>query len=162
MAISRLGRITTAPAGAAEMLAGDAALVAAVIADRPGLTHIQQAKASDRASGARRWDPLGSARAAVEDAPPYPGQAAFSLSHGIPRGKCQRRRCVMADSPFTARRRQFRAANAMRAAGPGPPRRLRSCGLDLPRRRLPGEEASSRERPRTAWQVRDPRRGRPR
>ena len=69
MAISRLGRITTAPAGAVEMLAGDAALVAAVIADRPGRTHIQQAKASDRASGARRGDPLGSARAAVEDAP---------------------------------------------------------------------------------------------
>ena len=68
-----------------------------------------------------------------------------------------RRRCMIAPDLFAARTWHSVAASAIRAAGPGLPSRHRSCGTALARR-LPREEANSRERLGVAGPLRDPRR----
>jgi hypothetical protein len=73
MAVLRLDRFTTGPAGAGEMLARHAALVVAVKDAHLGLLDGQLAQAGDRTwTGVRRWDCLASGQAAVAGAPAIP------------------------------------------------------------------------------------------
>jgi len=162
MAVLRLGRFKTGPGGTREMLTGHAALAVAVKDALPGL--IEMPLATPAAKG-------GPVYGAGAHSPACRRRCRRPASRGPgPRSRPQRhrdriragRRCVIAPDPFTARTWQIRAAGAMRAAGPGLPRRPRSRGTALARRRKPGAEASRRERPGVASPLRDPRRQRPR
>ena len=87
MAVLRLGRFRTGPAGTGEMLTSHATLAAAVEDAFPGLTGMQLAKAGDRR---RTGVALGLTRrraGGVAGAPGIPqAGAAFSPAKGIATG----------------------------------------------------------------------------
>jgi hypothetical protein len=85
MAVLRLDRFTIDPADSKELLSRHAALVAAVKKAFPGLLGVELAKVDDLTwIDVWRWDSLGSAQAAVADAPSIPqAGAAFSLTKGL-------------------------------------------------------------------------------
>ena len=118
----------------------------------------QEKQDSHRPKG-QQW--LFSGLTAPRPAPPAPGNCPpstppWSLRSRTPFPGSWRRSLSLEG------KRQTRAAGAIRAAGPGLPRHLRSCRTKLAGLRRPSQGMSRRERPGAGHPLRDPRRRRPR
>jgi len=129
MAVSRLDRITTAPAGTAGMLARHAALPAAMKNASPGLIEMQLQKDGDLTwTGLRHRDSLASVRAAVAGTPATPRRARSRSPQASPwntprpsmRNRTQSVPSELAATPCRGRdaRRRARPGRAL-AAGRG-------------------------------------------